>query len=136
MVANVTPSDTWAALQADPEARLVDVRTDAEWTFVGVPDLSDANQETVLLPWQIYPSMQTNAAFVPQLAKAGVEPHHHVYFICRSGARSMAAALASQAAGYEHVFNVAGGFEGNPDAHGHRGTVEGWKAEGLPWRQR
>jgi rhodanese-related sulfurtransferase len=136
MIRNVTARQAWDALTADPEARLVDVRTDAEWTFVGLPDLSEAGKQPVLLPWQLYPAMQVNGGFTEQLRQAGVGPEHRVYFLCRSGARSMAAAQAAQAAGYTDVFNVAGGFEGNPDADGHRGVTEGWKAEGLPWRQR
>lgn len=136
MVENVTPRQTWEALAGGEDARLVDVRTDAEWTFVGLPDLSEAGQQPVLLPWQLYPSMQVNGGFVEQMRQAGIGPEHRVYFLCRSGARSMAAAQAARAAGYPLVYNVAGGFEGNPDADGHRGMVEGWKAEGLPWRQR
>jgi rhodanese-related sulfurtransferase len=136
MVENVTPKDAWEALSGNPDARLVDVRTDAEWNFVGLPDLSEAGQEPVLLPWQVYPSMQVNGGFVEQLRQAGIGPEHHVYFLCRSGARSMAAAQAARAAGFPNVFNIAGGFEGNVDAHGHRGAVDGWKADGLPWRQR
>jgi len=73
---------------------------------------------------------------VGALRKAGLTPEHRIHFLCRSGARSMAAAQAAQAAGFPQVFNVAEGFEGNPDAEGHRGVVAGWKAEGLPWRQR
>lgn len=136
MVENVTPTQAWEALAGDPDAHLVDVRTDAEWNFVGLPDLSAAGKQPVLLPWQLYPAMQVNGGFVEQMRQAGVAPEHRVYFLCRSGARSMAAANAARAAGYAQVFNVAGGFEGNPDADGHRGTVDGWKAERLPWRQR
>ena len=56
-------------------------------------------------------------------------------FICRSGARSHEAALAAQSAGYGSVFNVLEGFEGDRDASGHRNTVGGWRAAGLPWTQ-
>jgi rhodanese-related sulfurtransferase len=136
MVDNVLPGRVWEALQRNKQAQLVDVRTDAEWAFVGVPDLSAAAKQTVLIPWQTYPSMQVNPEFTAQLRKAGLGPEHAVYFICRSGARSMAAAQAAQAAGFPTVHNVEDGFEGPPDAEGHRGTVSGWKAEGLPWRQR
>jgi rhodanese-related sulfurtransferase len=136
MVENVAPRKTWEALKNDPQAQLVDVRTDAEWNFVGVPDLAPAGKQPALIPWQVYPAMQVNGAFVEHLQKAGITPDDHVYFLCRSGARSMAAAQAAQAAGYAHVFNVADGFEGPPDGEGHRGTVAGWKAEDLPWRQR
>jgi rhodanese-related sulfurtransferase len=136
MIDNIAPSQVWQALQSDPQAQLVDVRTDAEWNFVGVPELREASKQPVLIPWQSFPTMQVNGLFVAQLQEAGLTPEHHLYFLCRSGARSLAAAQAAQAAGYPHVFNIADGFEGVPDRAGHRGTVTGWKAEGLPWRQR
>lgn len=136
MVEDVSPRAVWEALLRDPSAQLCDVRTEAEWAFVGLPDLSDAGKEPVLLPWQTYPSMQLNAAFTDHLRQAGLTPEHHIYFLCRSGARSLAAARAAQAAGFPHSYNIADGFEGPVDSEGHRGTVAGWKAEHLPWRQR
>ena len=135
-VPDISPADTWAALRDDPQAVLVDVRTDAEWTFVGLPDLSTLGKQVVLIPWQLYPGMQVNAAFPEHLRQAGLTPEHRLYFICRSGARSLAAGQAARAAGFPHAFNVADGFEGPVDAEGHRGTSAGWKASGLPWRQR
>ena len=136
MVDNVPPAQAWEALRSDPQAQLVDVRTDVEWNFIGVPDLAAAGKQAVLIPWQVYPSMQVNGKFVDQLKDAGFTPDHHVYFMCRTGGRSAAAAKAAQDAGYSHVFNVVDGFEGPPDADGHRGTQAGWKAQGLPWRQK
>lgn len=135
-VEDISPGAAYAALREDPEALLVDVRTDAEWNFVGLPDLSAAGRQPVLIPWQLYPSMQVNGAFADHLRRAGATPLSRLYFLCRSGARSLAAAQAAQAAGFPHVWNVADGFEGPVDGAGHRGTVAGWKAEGLPWRQR
>ena len=135
-VQDVRPAEAWDALRNDPAAVLVDVRTDAEWTFVGLPDLSTAGKQPALIPWQVYPSMGVNGAFTDHLRKAGATPLNRIYFLCRSGARSLAAAQAAQAAGFPNSYNVADGFEGPPDAEGHRGTVAGWKAEGLPWRQR
>jgi rhodanese-related sulfurtransferase len=136
MVDNVAPTQTWEALQTDASAQLVDVRTDAEWNFVGLPDLNAAGKQPLLIPWQVYPTMQRNPTFEDDLRQAGLTADHKIYFICRSGARSMAAAEAARAAGFPHVFNVADGFEGPPDAAGHRGATAGWKAEDLPWRQR
>ena len=136
MVENVPPRRVWEALRTDPQAQLVDVRTDVEWNFIGVPDLASAGKQAVLLSWQVYPSMQQNATFTDQLKEAGFTPDHHIYFICRSGQRSFAAAQAAQAAGFPHAYNVADGFEGAVDAHGHRGVAAGWKAKGLPWRQK
>ena len=136
MVENVAATQAWEALQTDTSAQLVDVRTDAEWNFVGVPELRAAGKQTVLIPWQMYPTMQRNGSFEDHLKQAGLTEDHAIYFICRSGARSMAAAEAAKAAGFPRVFNVADGFEGPPDVQGHRGATAGWKAEGLPWRQK
>lgn len=135
-VPDIGPKATWQILSEEPDAALVDVRTDAEWNFVGLPDLSAIGKQPLLIPWQIYPGMQVNGHFADQLRKAGLTPLHKVFFICRSGARSLAAGQAAQVAGFPHAYNVADGFEGPVDASGHRGTVAGWKAAGLPWRQR
>jgi rhodanese-related sulfurtransferase len=136
MVENIAPREVWNALLADPKAELVDVRTDAEWNFVGLPDLSAAGKTPALIPWQIFPTMQVNTQFTEQLKQAGFTPDSRIYFLCRSGVRSLAAANAAVAAGFPHAFNIADGFEGPPDAQGHRGTQAGWKASELPWRQR
>jgi rhodanese-related sulfurtransferase len=136
MVENVPPVRVWEALQNESKAQLVDVRTDAEWNFVGLADLSSVGKQVLAIQWQVYPTMERNAAFTELLIEAGFTPEHHIYFICRSGQRSLAAAQAAQAAGFPYAYNVAEGFEGGVDAAGHRGTATGWKAEGLPWRQR
>ena len=95
-VEDISPGAAYAALREDPEALLVDVRTDAEWNFVGLPDLSAAGRQPVLIPWQLYPSMQVNGAFADHLRRAGATPLSKLYFLCRSGARSLAAAQAAQ----------------------------------------
>jgi rhodanese-related sulfurtransferase len=136
MVKNVPPQQVWEALKGDPKAQLVDVRTDVEWQFVGVPDLVSIGKQAVLVSWQTFPAMGLNPNFTEQLKDAGFTPEHHIYFICRSGQRSYAAARALQAAGFPNAYNVAEGFEGAVDPDGHRGITEGWKAAGLPWRQR
>jgi rhodanese-related sulfurtransferase len=135
MIENVSVLTAWSALKADPDAHLVDCRTDAEWQYVGVPDLRAAGKQTVLISWQFYPSGALNGSFVEQLHDAGLQPAQPIYFLCRSGVRSLAAAESARAAGFASVFNIADGFEGPPDSSGHRGTTAGWKAAGLPWRQ-
>jgi rhodanese-related sulfurtransferase len=135
-VEDISPQESYQALKSDPDTILVDVRTDAEWNFVGIPDLSEAGKQPVLIPWQLYPSMQVNGAFIEHLRRAGATPLSKLYFLCRSGARSLAAAQAAQAAGFPSSYNVADGFEGPVDAEGHRGRTAGWKASDLPWRQR
>ena len=137
--ADVPASEVWRRLAEDGDALLVDVRSQAEWTFVGVPDLSSIGKEALLVEWQGYPGMLRNADFVSQLRRAlgsrGVGPETALYFLCRSGGRSAAAAAAMAAVGYHNCFNVADGFEGRLDGTRHRGGVEGWKATGLPWVQ-
>ena len=129
----------WDLLVREPKAQLVDVRTIAEWSFVGLPDLSSLSREPHRIEWQTYPSMQPNPNFVAdaseRLQATGAEPDTPVLFLCRSGARSRAAAVAMKRAGFRNAFNIAGGFEGDLDGEGHRGQVSGWKAAGLPWRQ-
>ena len=131
---DVTPEETYAALQADPDAVLVDVRTSAEWSYVGLPDIRALGKQVVTVEWQRFPDGQVNAAFLDQLAAAGIEAQTPVYFLCRSGVRSKAAAVAATAAGLGPAYNILDGFEGPHDAAGHR-TVAGWKVAGLPWRQ-
>ena len=129
-------SDAWAALRSDPTAQLVDVRTAAEWVFVGRPDISGIGRTLHCIEWQSFPAMDRNPGFVAAAAMAlGPNTDAPVYFLCRSGVRSRHAAIAMTAAGYTKSFNIAGGFEGDLDAARHRGTVNGWKAAGLPWAQ-
>lgn len=134
------PSDqVWKALESDKSAVLVDVRTQAEWTFVGVPDLNALDRTPALVEWQRFPAMDVNPNFVDLVAAAlgerGAGPDTSIYFLCRSGGRSRHAAVAMTAAGYRACFNVSDGFEGPADADRHRGGVSGWKAAGLPWIQ-
>jgi len=134
---DVTPEEAFRVLGADPKAALVDVRTRAEWSFVGLPDLSGMGKEPMLLEWQVFPAMERNPRFADDLASAlGPDKKDApVFFLCRSGARSRAAAIALTAAGFGRCFNIAGGFEGDLDGTRHRGARNGWKATGLPWAQ-
>lgn len=132
-VPDASPQEAFDALQRDPKARIVDVRTRPEWIFIGLPDVPTADPVTI--EWQSYPAMQVAADFGERLAAAVPDKDAPLYFLCRSGARSMAAARLAASLGYAHAFNVRDGFEGPPDADGHRGTTAGWKASGLPWRQ-
>lgn len=128
---DVMPTAAYEQLEANENAYLIDVRTDAEWNFVGVP----AVDRLLRLSWQSYPTMERNGRFVEMVEEAGIPRDAEVYLICRSGARSAAAASALADAGFENCYNVAQGFEGDRDGEGHRGTVNGWKRAGLPWVQ-
>tara|TARA_R110002110_G_scaffold12692_26_gene60362 strand:+ start:16454 stop:16927 length:474 start_codon:yes stop_codon:yes gene_type:complete len=134
---DVAPKEAWRVLRSDPDAVLVDVRTRPEWSFVGLPDLSGANKEPVLMEWQQFPAMSLNAGFTADLAAALGEAGKRapVFFLCRTGGRSRAAAIAMTAAGFRECFNVVGGFEGDLDDGRHRGERNGWKAAALPWVQ-
>ena len=127
--------ELWNALGSAPDAALVDVRTQAEWNFVGVPELSELDKAPVFVEWQTYPTMEINPAFVETVKAAVPDSNAPVFLLCRSGARSRAAAIALTAAGYRNCYNVTEGFEGPPDAERHRGGTTGWKAQGLPWVQ-
>jgi ribonuclease HI/rhodanese-related sulfurtransferase len=129
---DLTPRDAYRLLEQEPQAVLVDCRTRAEWSFVGVPDLSELGKRPVLLEWQRYPDGAQNPHFTEQLRQVGDDVP--LVFICRSGGRSVAAARAATEAGLGPAYNVLDGFEGPVDEHGHRGSA-GWRAEGLPWHQ-
>jgi rhodanese-related sulfurtransferase len=138
-VDEVDVATTWEGLTSGPRSQLVDVRTRAEWTYVGIPDLAPIGKRAVLVEWQTFPDQTVDARFVERLAgelKAlDVQSGDDLYFICRSGSRSLAAARAMAEAGYQSCHNVLGGFEGPLDDLRHRGTLGGWKASGLPWLQ-
>jgi rhodanese-related sulfurtransferase len=136
---DVSAVDAWRDLSETPEATLVDVRTAAEWAYVGVPSLDRIGKKPLLVEWDDFPSGALVPDFIGRLksalAKSGVGPDAPVYFLCRSGNRSRHAAIAATAAGYRHAYNIELGFEGRLDADRHRGTAGSWKAEDLPWVQ-
>ncbi|MEP2871977.1 MAG: rhodanese-like domain-containing protein [Parasphingorhabdus sp.] len=136
---DIDAQGAFEALETQQNAVLVDVRTQAEWTFVGIPDLSTIGKDTAFAEWQSFPPSGPNPDFVKDvvgfLEKKGLDPATPIYFLCRSGARSKAAAIALTQAGYTNCFNISDGFEGALDAEGHRGLQSGWKAAKLPWKQ-
>ena len=124
----LTPAEAHELLGLAPGSKLVDVRTRAEWDWVGrVP-------ESVEIEWQTYPGGQPNPAFAAQLTQQ-VDREALAMFMCRSGARSHAAAAIAKAQGFTAVYNILQGFEGDKDPQGHRNTLGGWRHAGLPWMQ-
>lgn len=132
---DINPKQAWDLLTKDENACLVDVRTEAEWRYVGLPNLDGLGKPIFCVGWQLFPDNRLNEDFVDQVTEQGVRPDQTVLLICRSGQRSRHAAIALTAAGFERCYNVAEGFEGDKDSSGHRGTVGGWKVAGLPWNQ-
>ena len=140
-IREVDPAEAWDALKREPDTALIDVRTAAEWQFVGVPDLAGLGKATLMIEWQAWPDMSENRRFAEQvLEELGEQVPSKLFFICRSGARSLRAAacaadlLAAKGFGTACV-NVREGFEGDLDAQHHRGQQNGWKSRGLDWRQ-
>jgi rhodanese-related sulfurtransferase len=124
----LTPKEAHEVMQQQANARLVDVRTRAEWDWVGrVP-------KAVEVEFLSYPGSVPNDEFIDQL-KAKVPQDALVMFLCRSGGRSHNAAAIATEEGYAHCYNVLEGFEGDRDAQGQRNKVGGWRAAGLPWVQ-
>ena len=122
---SLLPTEALTFLQENSDARLVDVRSKAEWSWVGrIPG-------AVEIEWLVFPSMQANPDFLEHLSLK-VPKESPVMFICRSGVRSNQAAIAALESGYVNCFNVLEGFEGDKDSNGHRGVQGGWKAAGLP----
>ena len=136
---DVSPGEAFEMLSKESKSVLVDVRTQAEWQFVGVPDLSPIGKTAVLQSWQTYPSMSVAPDFAAtlstELSKRGAAPDTPILFLCRSGARSRSAAAEMTRTGWSRCFNVSEGFEGDLDSARRRATGGGWKARGMPWVQ-
>ncbi len=122
----LTPAEAHELMKAG--TKLVDVRTKPELLYVGkVPGALEVE-------WQTYPGSKPNPEFIGELA-ASTKKDEPVMFMCRSGARSHAAAEAALRAGWKETYNVLEGFEGDKDPSGHRNTLNGWRKAGLPWTQ-
>ncbi len=130
-VKRITSREAWAILTSCQDAVLVDVRTDAEWDFVGVPLVG----RSVQVSWQDYPHMQRNPDFLAEIHAAGVRPNQPLLLMCKAGSRSFAAAEFLAQNGFKTVFDIRDGFEGERNAQGQRRCVDGWIAAGLPWIQ-
>lgn len=122
----VTPVEAWRLVSLRA-ARLVDVRTQAEFRFVGsVPG-------SVNVEWHGTDELPV-ARFLDELRRK-VDPTQPVLLLCRSAVRSDSAARAATAAGFSRVYNVLEGFEGKRNHVGQRGHIDGWRRHGLPWIQ-
>ncbi len=125
---DLSPQDAWAKLEQG--AVLVDVRTEGEWAHIGIPDTKATENDPLFIQWT-FPGGIPNPDFVNQLKQQAPEDTGvELVFLCRSGVRSVAAAIAATQAGFT-AYNVLEGFEGEPDRWGER-TVNGWKNRGLP----
>ena len=140
---NITPADAYSML-ASGQAVMLDVRTPEEWAWVGHPGankLGEGSQINALVfniayeiekPGRGYELIPNNL-FMVDVAKMNLASNQAIMTLCRSGSRSVKAALALEANGYTNVYNVVGGFEGGADAKGYRTKAAGWKNLGFPY---
>ena len=133
--ADISPLDAWEKLKNNKDSILVDVRSNAEWFFVGVPHLHEIQKECIFLEWQVFPEMYYNLSFFTQFKSYDIKPEQDVLFLCRSGARSAEAAGHITAHGFKHCYNIKDGFEGDADSNHKRSCINGWRFENLPWIQ-
>jgi len=125
---SVTPPQAWQLVH-DGLATLVDVRTAEERKFVGaVPD-------TLHVAWMTGLSLNRNPRFVKEFEIKVKDKNSTVLLLCRSGKRSAAAAEALTNSGFTNIFNIEGGFEGEINEDGQRGSLGGWRFHSLPWTQ-
>jgi rhodanese-related sulfurtransferase len=125
---DLTPQEAWDKLEEG--AILVDVRTEGEWAHIGIPDTKATDNDPLFIQWT-FPGGTPNPDFISSLTQQAPEDSStELIFLCRSGQRSIAAAIAATQAGFTS-YNVLEGFEGEPDRYGER-TVNGWKNRGLP----
>lgn len=131
---DITPPEAWDLLANDKNATLVDVRTLAEWKCVGITNLSSLGKDGVYIEWVNFPEGIPNINFINELEEVLPDRKAPIYFLCRTGVRSVGAAIAATEAGYENCYNILEGFEGGPDDDGHRGRKSGWQGRKLPWK--
>ena len=125
----VTTEEAWNLLQKEKGAMLVDVRTEHEWDFIGVPDLAAVDKVVVKLSWRLLPEMELNTEFEKTLMAQIPSRETPIYFMCKGGGRSAEAAAAMTQLGYTQCYNILGGFEGRASAPQHKG----WQQANLPW---
>ena len=132
---DLLPSEAWKDLKENSDCFLVDCRTSAEWSLIGVPDLDSLGKKVIFVEWQTFPNMEKNSRFLQHIADTDITKNSQVIFLCRSGARSRSAAEFLTSQGYKKCFNCSEGFEGIHNEFGQRGKVNGWKFADLPWKQ-
>lgn len=139
-VVQITCDDAFELLKSEKNSILIDVRTQEENNFAGIVDSSHFQQRLAMIQWKFYPDMKMNHKFSDELdaiLSKNFEDKDQVklFFICRSGSRSDQAAYYATTKGYNNCYNIISGFEGDHDNEMHRGNINGWKANNLPWIQ-
>ena len=132
---DLSPNEAWDLIKQSSDCFLIDCRTSAEWSLVGVPDLDSLGKKVLFVEWQTFPTMEKNQRFLQEISETNLTKNSKIIFLCRSGARSRSAAEFLTSQGYESCFNCSEGFEGSHDDLGQRSKINGWKFHNLPWKQ-
>ncbi len=120
--------EAWDFLQEHSDAKLIDIRSSMEFLFIGHPT------DSIHIAWMEEPDWDINPNFVDDIKKIQVN-NCPLVLICRSGNRSEMAGIQLLEAGLENIHHISDGFEGDRDDENHRGTLNGWRHDGLPWEQ-
>ena len=134
-VLSVSSIECFQKLSEIDNSYLIDVRTKPEWLFVGKPYLRVLNKQVHFVSWQKYPNMKINTKFYKQILNYKINKDDFIFLICRSGKRSLSAALNLTKFGFLNIYNVEDGFEGDTNSKNQRSSINGWKFNNLPWRQ-
>jgi rhodanese-related sulfurtransferase len=131
---NLLPKMAVDRLNENPDAVLIDVRTSAEHKYVGFPENS------ILIPWFDEPDLNSDPSAFCEAVNNHLSDRIDILsteliLICRSGFRSNEALKCLQSNGFTCVSHVASGFEGDLDENDHRGNLNGWRNDGMPWSQ-
>ena len=131
---NLLPKMAVERLQSNSQALFVDVRSKAEYKYVGFPENS------ILIPWIDDPDWEPNPEAFSDAVMQELDGRENllnteIILICRSGFRSNEALKCLENKGFTQVSHVASGFEGDLDENDHRGNLNGWRHDGMPWSQ-
>ena len=131
---NLLPKMAVERLQSNSQALFVDVRSKAEFKYVGFPENS------ILIPWIDDPDWEPNPEAFSEAVMQELDGRENlsdteIILICRSGFRSNEALKCLENKGFTQVSHVASGFEGDLDENDHRGNLNGWRHDGMPWSQ-
>jgi len=117
MIKQIKSSEIKKFIESNPEAVLLDVRTEDEWNSVGKPDTKNFGIKSYFI------TISKDSNFLESV-KQNINKKNQVLVMCAAGGRSMIAANILANEGYD-VLNISDGFSGNKED-------PGWKNSGLP----
>ena len=111
---NIDVLDAFNFLSKNLNSHLIDTRSDLEWKITGIPDLSSINKETNLVNW---PPVLDKHFFenYQKFLLNSFNQEDRLFFICRSGSRSLMATQLAIELGFNNSFNIYAGFDNESD---------------------